>query len=88
MIHYFGAASLYEQGILAQKQSPCEAGSIRLYLHMFNTWRSIEVVITSRTRNAVYPMVPWVRIPPSPPILKTVHLANLHDEPFFLVTYS
>ena len=33
-------------------------------------WKSIEVVITSRTRNAVYRKVPWVRIPPLPPHLQ------------------
>ena len=30
-------------------------------------WRSIEVVITSRTRNAVVRKGTWVRIPPYPP---------------------
>ena len=29
--------------------------------------RRIEVVITGLTRNQLYLMVPWVRIPPSPP---------------------
>ena len=32
-----------------------------------STRRSIEVVITSRTRNAVVRKGTWVRIPPSPP---------------------
>lgn len=32
-----------------------------------NVWRSIEVVITGRTRNAVVRKGSWVRIPPPPP---------------------
>jgi hypothetical protein len=32
-----------------------------------STWSGIEVVITSRTRNAVCRKAPWVRIPPAPP---------------------
>ena len=35
--------------------------------HESNKWRRIEVVITSRTRNAVVLRGTWVRIPPSPP---------------------
>ncbi len=35
--------------------------------HITITWRRIEVVITSRTRNAVTLRGAWVRIPPSPP---------------------
>ena len=35
--------------------------------HESNKWRRIEVVITSRTRNAVVLRGTWVRIPPLPP---------------------
>ena len=31
------------------------------------TWKRIEVVVTSRTRNAVVREGTWVRIPPLPP---------------------
>ena len=32
-------------------------------------WKSIEVVVTSCTRNAVVRKGTWVRIPPLPPVL-------------------
>lgn len=35
-------------------------------------WRRIEVVITSRTRNAVTHPGTWVRIPPSPLIVDII----------------
>lgn len=31
-------------------------------------WSGIEVVITRLTRNQLYSNVPWVRIPPAPPL--------------------
>ena len=33
-----------------------------------STWSGIEAVITALTRNQVYGNVPWVRIPPAPPM--------------------
>ena len=34
----------------------------------FKSWRCSEVVTTRLTRNQLYRKVPWVRIPPSPPM--------------------
>ena len=34
---------------------------------LWQLWSGIEVVITGLTRNQLYLMVPWVRIPPSAP---------------------
>ena len=36
-------------------------------LYLIPLWKRIEVVITSRTRNAVVLTGTWVRIPPLPP---------------------
>lgn len=46
-------------------------------------WRSIEVVITSATRNRVARKGTWVRIPPSPP-----HFGRHFNLPYFFVISS
>ena len=44
------------------------AGNIAAQYFLHNRiWKRIEVVITSRTRNAVVRKGTWVRIPPLPP---------------------
>lgn len=42
--------------------------NLRIQTTYFFTWKRIEVVITSRTRNAVVRKGTWVRIPPLPSI--------------------
>ena len=49
------------------------------HIKQFHIWRSIEVVITGRTRNAFAFTGTWVRIPPSPPVfMRVCRFANPH----------
>ncbi len=51
--------------------------------YQFNIRKRIEVVITGLTRNQLYLTVPWVRIPPLPPIEKVGKTAKFAGFFFF-----